>query len=542
MNFIPGVNLVFCLSALWSSAKGEQLSKPSFQGIQRIKEMNLSDITSVIMKINRPLVKVKALRGIIGDYQVHPNTVCSAGDRSCLWPSSQNNIYIPYVFQSNYKRAQRELISTALSELESLTCIRFKYRSREVTYLVFIDGIGCWSYVGPGTKTAQEISLQIPYCMDVGIIQHQLMHALGFYHESSRSDRDDYVEVKMENVEKGSEINFKVKKSNNLVTKYDYNSVLHFGRYAFSRSPGLPTIVPKLDPNVYLGQLMGLSETDILKINKLYQCKICGNLLTENYRYFTSPSFPNFYPDHANCKWMIRAPWHHKLPFNWIVLEFDFFHIQPFLGCYRDNLKIYDGSTTHSPVLKGPVCGKIAPAVISSHHLLLIAFSSGHYKHSKGFSAKYRFVNCGRMLITSPTKIIGRFEHRGSINPNESSNCFWLVQAHKGHEVVFEITTYNFQRSDNCTFAYLKIHDVSQAPPANRGKFCGATPVPLTEGTALLLEFNHPGAQMQPGLRVDYKCVIRPFERRGRSSVRWNAQCDAFMLVWCILINSAWIV
>ncbi|XP_072905219.1 embryonic protein UVS.2-like isoform X2 [Hemitrygon akajei] len=469
MNFIPGVNLVFCLSALWSSAMvGEQLSKPSFQGIQRIKEMNLSDITSVIMKINRPLVKVKALRGIIGDYQVHPNTICSAGDRSCLWPSSQNNnIYIPYVFQSNYKRAQRELISTALSELESLTCIRFKYRSREVTYLVFIDGIGCWSYVGPGTKTAQEISLQIPYCMDVGIIQHQLMHALGFYHESSRSDRDDHVEVKMENVEK----------------------------------------------------------------------EICGNLLTENYRYFTSPSFPNLYPDHANCKWMIRAPWHHK-----IVLEFDFFHIQPFLGCYRDNLKIYDGSTTHSPVLKGPVCGKIAPAVISSHHLLLIAFSSGHYKHSKGFSAKYRFVNCGRMLITSPSKIIGRFEHRGSINPNESSNCFWLVQAHKGHEVVFEITTYNFQRSDNCTFAYLKIHDVSQAPPANRGKFCGATPVPLTEGTALLLEFNHPGAQMQPGLRVDYKCVIRPFERRGRSSVRWNAQCDAFMLVWCILINSAWIV
>ncbi|XP_072128270.1 embryonic protein UVS.2-like isoform X2 [Mobula birostris] len=452
MNFIPGVNLVFCLSALWSSTMvGEQLSKPSFQGSPRIKEMNFSDIVNVIMKINRPLVKVNALRGIIiGDYQVHPNTICSAGHRSCLWPSSQdNNIYIPYAFQSNYKRAQRALIIAALSEFESLTCIRFKYRSREVTYLAFIDGVG----------------------------------------------------------------------------------------YTFSKSPGLPTIVPKLDPNVYLGQLMGLSETDILKINKLYECKTCGNLLTENYRYFTSPNFPNFYPDHANCKWMIRAPWHHK-----IVLEFDFFHIQPFLGCYRDNLKIYDGSTTRSPVLKGPVCGKMAPAVISTHHLLLIAFSSGHHKHSKGFSAKYRFVKCGRMLITSPTKIIGRFEHSGSINPNESSNCFWLVQAHKGHEVVFEITTYNFQTSDNCTFAYLKIHDVSQAPPASRGKFCGATPVPLTEGTSLLLEFNHPGAQMQPGLRVDYKCVIRPFERQGRSSVRWNAQCDAFMLIWCILINSAWIM
>ncbi|XP_051885463.1 embryonic protein UVS.2-like [Pristis pectinata] len=181
-----------------------------------------------------------------------------------------------------------------------------------MTYLQFIDGIGCWSYVGAGKQKAQEISLQKPHCMDVGIIQHQLMHALGFYHESSRTDRDDHVEVKMENIEKGSENNFKVKESNNLVTTYDYNSVLHFGRYVFSKSPGLPTIVPKPDPNVYLGQLMGFSETDILKINKLYQCKICGNLLTENYGYFTSPNFPNFYPDYANCKWMIRAPWHHK--------------------------------------------------------------------------------------------------------------------------------------------------------------------------------------------------------------------------------------
>ncbi|XP_069777485.1 astacin-like metalloendopeptidase [Narcine bancroftii] len=522
-NFASGVMLV-SLIALWSNAVvGEHLSNPSLQDIPKDKDKDFNDIISRIMIINRPLVNVSALQDVlIGDYREQPNTDCSAGHKSCLWPSLQNkHIYIPYAFKSNYKSAEKALIIAAISEFESLTCIRFKYRTKEVSYLEFIDGIGCWSYVGPGKQAAEEISLQKPYCMDVGIIQHQIMHVLGFYHENSRTDRDNHVEIKMENVAKGSENNFKVKKSNNLVTVYDYNSVMHFGRYVFSKSPSLPTIVPKPDPNVYLGQLMGFSKTDILKINKLYQCNVYGYLLSENYGSFTSPNYPGLYPDYTNCKsghpGNIRVQGLNiKFCLLQIVLEFDFFHIQPFLGCYRDNLKIYDGSTIRSPILKGPVCGKTAPAVISSHHQLLIAFFSGHYKHSEGFSAKYRFVDCGKMLFVSPFKIIGRLEHKGSINPNERSNCFWLVQARKGHKIIFEITTYNFLISDNCTNAYLKIYDVSQAPPVSQGKFCGPAPVSIIEGTALLLEFYHPGAQMQPGLRVDYKCVIPPFIRRSK--------------------------
>ncbi|GCB62253.1 hypothetical protein scyTo_0007197 [Scyliorhinus torazame] len=102
------------------------------------------------------------------------------------------------------------------------------------------------------------------------------MHALGFYHENCRIDRDDHIEVEMANIQQESENNFKVQESNNLVTDYDYVSVMHFGRFAFSKSPGLPTIVPKPDPNVQIGQFMGLSEIDVLKINTLYQCRKCN--------------------------------------------------------------------------------------------------------------------------------------------------------------------------------------------------------------------------------------------------------------------------
>ncbi|GCC19648.1 hypothetical protein chiPu_0018442 [Chiloscyllium punctatum] len=438
-----------------------RLSRPDAFGVT----VDHSDVVNLIMEINKDLINTSASENVIGgDYREHPGSSCFGGHNSCLWPSSNMNIYVPYIFRSNYNKAQRAVITASMAELETLTCVKFKYRTREMTYLEFIDGIGCWSYVGPGKQRAQEISLQKPHCVQVGIIQHQLMHALGFYHENCRTDRDDYVELKMENIKK----------------------------------------------------------------------EVCGNLLTKSDGIFTSPNYPDMYPSFANCKWIIRAPLEYK-----IIVEFDFFYIQPFIGCYRDHLKIHDGSNIRSPILKGPACGKVAPAVISSQNKLLITFFSSGQKHSRGFSAKYQFVKCGEMLTASPTRIIGRVEYKGSMKPHEVSSCFWLIQAHRGHKVVLEITTYNFQQSIKCIDAYLEIHDVSVAPPIKRGIFCGKRPIPVIEGIALLIEFSHPGSKTQPGLRFDYKCVASPTERKGEGSIQ-RSQCSACMLVLCMLLISSW--
>ncbi|CAK6962606.1 low choriolytic enzyme-like [Scomber scombrus] len=233
-------------------------------------DTSTEDITTTILRMNNGSTDFL----MEGDLQI-PNTrnamKCFNKAYSCLWPKSPNgNVEIPFTISEKYDNTERNKILNAMRGFATKTCIRFIPRMNQRAYIRIEPRFGCASLLGR-VGDLQSLSLQRYGCVSNGIIQHELMHSLGFYHEHTRPDRDDYVKINWENIYEHLTINFAKKDSNTLNTQYDYTSVMHYGRTYFGKG-GSETITPILDPTAPIGQAKSLSALDILKINLLYKC------------------------------------------------------------------------------------------------------------------------------------------------------------------------------------------------------------------------------------------------------------------------------
>ncbi|KRY47046.1 Zinc metalloproteinase nas-4 [Trichinella britovi] len=191
------------------------------------------------------------------------------------WPNGM----VPYILSDKYGKKSRKVIARAMQMIQEQTCIRFvpnkKHKYRDYVYIEPIDG--CYSYIGR-VGGEQPLSLT-SNCIQEGVIIHELLHALGFIHEQSRSDRDKYVRVLWQNILPGMESEFEKYSDqdlDNLGFEYDYESIMHYEKEAFSRN-GRATLLPLKSGSELMGQRNGLSAKDILKINKLYACDLTSN-------------------------------------------------------------------------------------------------------------------------------------------------------------------------------------------------------------------------------------------------------------------------
>nr|CAD7263089.1 unnamed protein product [Timema shepardi] len=309
---------------------------------------------------------------------------------------------VPYVISASFSIYERSVIAAAFLDYFQHSCIKFVPRTTQQDYVYLLKGAGCSSAVGR-QGGSQQVSLG-PGCLYKGIIVHELMHAVGFWHEQSRGDRDHFVTVLWDNIQRGEtthrevgqhterEVRQHTERWNNtqkgetthrevrqhterwdniqrgetthrelaafqditnvpsflvpflwvracgavrfarsssplavcgwlrtastrlvrrvvwLVdslwfqthvharrlftslwlsggrTFYRWRnfsrpqeglficSVMHYGMYSFSKDRRSPTIIPKRENTVLLGQRRGFSQTDIVKVNRLYEC------------------------------------------------------------------------------------------------------------------------------------------------------------------------------------------------------------------------------------------------------------------------------
>ncbi|KHN85503.1 Zinc metalloproteinase nas-37 [Toxocara canis] len=214
------------------------------------------------------------------------------------------------------------LIRKALNHVENETCIRFQENKDADDYIQFIRGSGCWSNVGH-IGGRQQISIGYG-CDAIGIIAHEVLHALGLWHEQSRFDRDQFITLNYDNVYPGTQGNFEKRSeltTDNMGQPYDLGSVMHYGSTAFAIDYSKSTI-RTIDNNFQqtIGQRKGISFKDAKMINLRYcsNPSTCGGELsaTDNYTTIISPPLERG----IRCVWRIKSPVRVQLSFDRIDL------------------------------------------------------------------------------------------------------------------------------------------------------------------------------------------------------------------------------
>ncbi|OCT76770.1 hypothetical protein XELAEV_18031973mg [Xenopus laevis] len=185
------------------------------------------------------------------------------------WP-----IPVPYVLEDDLDISAKAAVLEGFERFRLKTCIDFKPWEGEQNYISVFKGDGCYSYVGNLRRGKQQLSLGTG-CDYVMTSQHEFLHALGFWHEQSRSDRDDYVTIMWDRIQPGWEYSFDMyddTRIDSLNVPYDYTSLMHYSKTAFQIGTE-PTIVTK-DPafNDVIGQGMDFSDYDLEKLSRLYKC------------------------------------------------------------------------------------------------------------------------------------------------------------------------------------------------------------------------------------------------------------------------------
>ena len=161
------------------------------------------------------------------------------------------------------------------------SAIQFVPRTNQSDYLFFINDTGNFSPVG---KQGGKQEIHIASWGNTLTICHEVMHSLGFYHEQSRSDRDTYVTIHLENVcqnccEGGNcNHNYDKESGSSNYGPYDFDSVMHYGKCSFLSPslfcPGNETITVNAPYTAQwqdaIGQRNHLSRMDQVTLSFLY--------------------------------------------------------------------------------------------------------------------------------------------------------------------------------------------------------------------------------------------------------------------------------
>jgi len=177
---------------------------------------------------------------------------------------------IPYAINDDVPNAAA--VKQALQHIESKTGLRFVPYDTQPDALLFQGGAEhCESPLG---RLGGLQPIRLSKGCGWSEIVHEILHALGFIHEQSRSDRDGFVAVEWNHIEEKYWPQFQ-KLSEDFLGPlrdrvFDYRSTMLYERDLFAKQAGLITL-KTLTPQDIAPSRAGLSDEDALRVKRLFR-------------------------------------------------------------------------------------------------------------------------------------------------------------------------------------------------------------------------------------------------------------------------------
>lgn len=193
----------------------------------------------------------------------------------CKWPKSDDGkVYVPYKIDRSFPPCSHVAIWFIMDTFSKSTCVRFVPRIYPIhPDFLNIQKSASVSQSDVGRQRgAQRLFLTEADSYKLHVVQHELLHSLGFVHEFSRSDRDQFFRVNWDNIDPNAAEQFVWINTLNLDTPIDPSSVMNYGRFAGSvnGSPTLEAVPGECHDKLEFGTATEMSQTDIDRVNRLY--------------------------------------------------------------------------------------------------------------------------------------------------------------------------------------------------------------------------------------------------------------------------------